>query len=403
MHALLYEPNRVGGHVLPQLRCGVKYLISRGDKVTVVGRDSRLSGLESLASRVRFLLLGEYPDPSGLPLAARVLGRDLTHVPQLRRLLGLAQDLRVDLLHIRTASRLVIPLLLALISRPRIAKGRTFQVYLTISSRRHFDLSIAATPWEHAYLRLSRWVLHSLKARGLVDQVLVYDGRTQEILTSLAPVRRIQFPMETEFLTPDRPLDARLQLGLDETFPVALCFGSMTRAKGLDLLLEAASGLRVQILVAGELSSSVQAGVQRLLRNLQPPARVSFSDGFVPESELGTYFGAADFSVFPYRGELYEREGADASAYLLAVCAQTPLVVSDSGDMGRMVRDFGLGLTFPSGDVQGLRNALKRMLDIHADCKLQAMANFERLSKQSDWRYAEAAVYEGIPSTVLAT
>ena len=396
MHALLYEPNRVGGHVLPQLRCGVKYLVSRGNKVTVVGRDSRLSSLEGLSSRVRFLELGEHPKPSGLPLVARVLRRELIHVPQLRRLLGLAQGLGADLLHIRTASRLMIPLLLATIARPHIIKRRNFQIYLTFPSRRHFEPWPPASLLENVYIRLNRWGLRTLKSRGLIDHVFVYDSKTSETLESLVPVKRVRFPIETEFLTPMSRSEARLKLGLDETIPVALCFGSMTYAKGLDILLEAASGLRLQILVAGELSSSVKAKVSRLVSSLRKPTQVSFSDGFVPETELDTYFGGADFAVFPYRAELYEREGGDASAYLHAVCARTPLVVSDSGDMGRMVRDFGLGLTFQSGDAHSLRTALKRMLDMDAGWKQQAMTNFESLSNQVDWRSAEASVYEEI-------
>jgi glycosyltransferase involved in cell wall biosynthesis len=112
----------------------------------------------------------------------------------------------------------------------------------------------------------------------------------------------------------------RKKLGIQKTDKTLICFGFMTKYKGVDWLVDAVHHLnsiqrtRVHLLLAGGRAPS-QAGkphYEQFYRKLEEHAHAHpyiHLTGFLPEDELATHFAVADLAVLPYRGIL----GASAS------------------------------------------------------------------------------------------
>lgn len=162
-------------------------------------------------------------------------------------------------------------------------------------------------------------------------------------------------------------LRARLGLGQDR---VLLAFGFIDVDKGLDDLIVAASrmpapALRgVRIAVAGdvrrrfgpfrafELRDRLHLRrVRRLVTQRGLGDKVTFA-GFVPGSEVRTWFDVATVVVLPYRRA--EQSGVAS----LAVAAGTPVLASDVGELARL----SALPAFAPGDTEALAGILERFL-----------------------------------------
>ena len=134
--------------------------------------------------------------------------------------------------------------------------------------------------------------------------------------------------------------------------------GRLVTTKGLPLLLEAASILRLQnrefeLLVIGD--GPEGAAIQKLASNLAISSCVHFA-GSVPASDLDSMFAAAKMVVVPsLGGEVFGLVLAENMSRGL------PIVASDLGSFSEVLADTGL--LFRIGDAQGLAAQIGRLLD----------------------------------------
>jgi glycosyltransferase involved in cell wall biosynthesis len=147
-----------------------------------------------------------------------------------------------------------------------------------------------------------------------------------------------------------------LGLGLSPTFVFA---GRLSKTKGLDLLIRAATGnvLRnrdFRLVILGERSTEEPLLMESLLPSL-PDDRLRVI-GRVSEETMPSYLCAADVFVLPSR-----IEGMPLVA-LEALACGVPLLVSDIPPLRDLVSDSGAGSTFRSGDVGDLERAMSEIL-----------------------------------------
>jgi glycosyltransferase involved in cell wall biosynthesis len=142
----------------------------------------------------------------------------------------------------------------------------------------------------------------------------------------------------------------------DGTFSL-ICVGRLHRTKGQDVLLEALALLkqrgvtvRAYLVGAGEECANLLA--QRARLGLEREALLT---GRLEDGDLLHLLGQINVAVVPSRSEsipLVLRE---------AVAAERPVVVTDVGDMGQLVRDYHLGLVVPPEDAAALATALEQL------------------------------------------
>ncbi len=154
-----------------------------------------------------------------------------------------------------------------------------------------------------------------------------------------------------------------------------LFFGLIRDYKGLDVLLEALPEIPdASLVVAGD-------PVDPVPRNMD--ARVEWQLRFVEAAEIPALMTRAAAVVLPYRR-------LDSSGVLAtAIGYGRPVVVTDVGSLGEIVREFGAGEVVPVDDPRALAEACARLLEPKALAK--AAKGAERAAMELTWeRSAEA-------------
>jgi glycosyltransferase involved in cell wall biosynthesis len=153
--------------------------------------------------------------------------------------------------------------------------------------------------------------------------------------------------------------EACRRLSLDAERPVALFFGFVRPYKGLRYLLEAMpvvlEQVDVQLLVVGEFWEDKQAYLD-LIAQLDIERSLTIVDRYVPNEELGLYFGAADVVVLPYLSV------TQSAVVQLAYGFGKPVIATEVGDLPEVIDHERTGLIVPPGDPAALAGALQRFL-----------------------------------------
>jgi glycogen(starch) synthase len=178
--------------------------------------------------------------------------------------------------------------------------------------------------------------------------------------------------------------------------------GRLVREKGLELLLEAAARIlerfhQVKFVIAGK--GPHEPRLKEKARHLGIYHKVYFC-GYLDDETRNALFRLADVAVFP---SLYEPFGIVA---LEAMAAGTPVVVSDTGGLGEVVRHGENGLKAAPGDISSLAANILRLLNHPeegevlrnlAAREVEEVYNWEKIARQT------LAVYEEVWEEYLAS
>lgn len=180
----------------------------------------------------------------------------------------------------------------------------------------------------------------------------------------LPPERVVSIPHGNEAIFEelrDPALDEaalRRELGLAPDEPVLLLLGTLSRYKGIDLLLKAFARVapRARLVLAGFPAADFDLpSHQALARELGIEDRVLWVPRYVESDEIAAWMGLAAVAVFPYR-EVFQ-----SGALALAQTFGVPVVASSVGAMPEAVG--GSGLLVPPGDPDALAAALLSVLE----------------------------------------
>src|SRR5262245_35591102 len=162
----------------------------------------------------------------------------------------------------------------------------------------------------------------------------------------------------TRWQSPDASVrSARAQWA--DAGPMLLFSGRLEYEKGVHTVLDAMRRLRrrhpgLRLVVAGR--GSQEDALRAQARRLRLGRSVRFA-GWLDDSDMSAMAAAADLALVP---SLYEPFGLVA---LEAAAAGTPVVATDRGGLGEVVRSNRLGLTVPSEDPAALADAVSQLLD----------------------------------------
>ena len=169
--------------------------------------------------------------------------------------------------------------------------------------------------------------------------------------------------------------EARVTLGLSGN--VALFFGHVRPFKALDVALRAWAKLRTPatLVVAGEAWWDSEQEYRKLAQELglslaAPTSAATRGEGaaevggatpgvlfdfrFIPDSEIATYYAAADVVLAPYRTE------AQSGVALTAFHFARPVIASTVGGLPEVVHDGENGFLVPPDDPEALAKAIDR-------------------------------------------
>ncbi len=140
-----------------------------------------------------------------------------------------------------------------------------------------------------------------------------------------------------------------------------LFFGTIRRNKGLDLLLRAAEklpGYSLTIAGAPEDLEYFQKEILPRVKSLRDTGtRVDLLDRFVPDEELEKLFATHSAIVLPYTQGFQAQSGVA----FMALAYGLPMVASDVGGLGDLMREFKVGVTFRDATPERLTAAVREL------------------------------------------
>lgn len=160
------------------------------------------------------------------------------------------------------------------------------------------------------------------------------------------------------------------RLGVQRGRRCFLVFGHLTPRKGIEGLFAAVQQLpnsiagQICLLLVGAIDPDYQGAVAQQIAAAcrAQPIQVIPQFGTIPEGDVATYFGLADFVLTPY----VEHYGS-SGVLLLAAAAGKPVLSADQGMMGELVRRHRLGLAVDTTSPHDIAAGLIRLMTEPAD------------------------------------
>ncbi|MEM7199741.1 MAG: glycosyltransferase family 4 protein [Planctomycetota bacterium] len=287
--------------------------------------------------------------PSWLPRFALNLMRKVEAIYDGFALAATARRLRPDVVHVHCTNPVAL-LYLKLLRR----RGRP------LVATAHVVTPHERIPFQTAVYRRLHGTGELVIAHSRVDrQRLLDEFAVREERVTVIPHGDYGF-FEGADAAPRAPAAARESLGLAPDDEVALFFGYVREYKGLDLLLDAWPAVakarpKARLVVAGDpvrlppaRRAELEAAAERI------GAILHF--GYIPFSEVTTYFDAADALVMPYR------HISQSGVLFLALSVGVPVIATQVGALPEMLDDGDSALLVPPESTAALADALVRAL-----------------------------------------
>lgn len=228
-------------------------------------------------------------------------------------------------------------------------------------------------PFDHAFTR------YLFRA---TDAFIVQSHAVETELKNFWPGAHYQYvphPVYELFGSGTDKAGARKDLAISAP-RVLLFFGYIRRYKGLQVLLEAMARvvrtIDVHLVVVGEFYDE-ERRYRELIRSLNLERSVTVRSDYVPNSEVGRYFSAADAVVLPYLSAT--QSGIAQIAYNF----DRPVIVSNVGGLAEVVIEGESGLVVPANDPDALAQSILRLYEGENLARLSA--GVAREKKKYTW------------------
>lgn len=220
-----------------------------------------------------------------------------------------------------------------------------------------------------------------------MDVIFVLGDEARDYVASTwhprAVLRLIPHGDEGVFL-PDREVAPA-----SETGPTILFFGTWTRHKGIEVLLEAFRRVHercpsANLVVAGAVGGDVD--LSTIAQRARELHGVTLLPGYVPMSEVPDLFGSARVVAIPYL-----RANQSGVAHLAQTFAR-PIVASAVGELPKVVDHGASGFVVPPGEEAKLADALLTLLEDPGLARTMGEAGRRRLASDASWDQVAAEV-----------
>ena len=205
----------------------------------------------------------------------------------------------------------------------------------------------------------------------------------------------------------------RAQLGIVADRRLFLLFGALDGRKGIYQLLQAiellppALSQQMCLLLVGKTDTAERANLEQKIVALRQhtPIQIIECYDFIPEDEVSNYFQLADTILAPY-----QRHVGMSGILLLAAAAGKPVLSTDYGLMGELVRRYKLGIAVDATQPSELMQALMRCLtEVPATLgdrsQMQIFADLNSIDRYTStiFQYLDPATNGGTPTSIGAT
>jgi len=294
--------------------------------ISVISITSGGEGLSSLINTENITRISI--DPSRLPWNLPHLGQELT------RLVSALRDTNPDIVHFPFYNNATMGL-------PPLFSLMGYQVIANIHD-----------PVRKTGLRPRFWRERQIFDSKFMDRVLVHGESTANKAKSAGlpsdKIQKIPHGLYTHFA------DGEINDQGDEV----LFFGTIRPDKGFKKIPKIVDciqrELEVTVRVAGSLGADNWG--KDILEELRTIPNVVVDEEYIPNDEVQSYFERAAVVVLPYR------EATTSGVLLTSYTFNTPVVTTDVGDLGQMVRKDSSGLVSEKNSSEDIANEVVKLL-----------------------------------------
>ncbi|MGI9449957.1 MAG: glycosyltransferase family 4 protein [Geminicoccaceae bacterium] len=256
----------------------------------------------------------------------------------------------------------------------------------------HESLVLPRFAVEQFYQRGTRLIVHGESIRTALAK---RSGRSPDVIDIVPHVAMHRY----QEVAKRRGLEATPDQGVRRL----LFFGRVMAYKGLPDLLAAARLTKQRTAPSLKL---VVAGRGPALDDVRPELgadHVQLFDQFVPDELVAQLFLDTDLVVLPYL------EASQSGILAIAAAFGKPVLVTDVGELGEIVRATGMGLVAPPSDPEALSAAISRFLTDPAfaselaEASRRAGSGDGLLSRRHVATRAEASYQKAIEAKALPT
>jgi glycosyltransferase involved in cell wall biosynthesis len=165
--------------------------------------------------------------------------------------------------------------------------------------------------------------------------------------------------------------ESRMKLGLPLDKIILLHFGLLHEGKDLGSILTVLPQLPgIILLQAGE--SALSVNLEQAIASHKAGAQIIIKKYFIPEEEKPYYFKSADVQLLSYKKDFIQT----ASMLWESASFRLPVVASDVGELGDLVKKYGVGLLFQAEDAGSLKNQLVNFLSLSEKERINLTCNY---------------------------
>ncbi len=253
--------------------------------------------------------------------------------------------------------------------------------------------------------RLQRWreqlILHRALRHPCTRTLLSLDPFAPQYIVSPRPsvsVVPLADPVEVSRRTHTVNTELREQLGVERDRLVFILFGALTDRKGIYTLLESLETLpnevcqKICLVLLGEASDQNRPRIQAQVSALRKhrPLQILERYEFVEESVLHQHIAMSDVVL-----ALYQKHVGMSGILLQAALHEKPVLSSDYGLMGEIVRCYELGLTVDSTKPAAIVAGITQYVESPATVKVNVQKMEELIYQNSSDIFAKTILESG--------
>jgi len=380
------------GHHIYYASYLIRHLCAQGYQVIFVtlNDDERIKLLPQHEPNLEIKFIGE----AGEHLREDVIGRQLQMMRCLGKCFKVADEWPADIVQVLQLEGNELPFYLQHL-RQRRHSWRVFGIMVKPYFRYGRDEKIPTRT--RLYNGLNLVLLKRMLEKGTLSGLFVH---TDEIRDSL--IRKFGWQnarQERIIVAPDPAemlygrcsiAEARERLQLPEDIPILLFFGVLAREKGPALLMEAFKTLKQDcaLVLAGLSPYLTRDGIEDIRQHFVGPQQLITRLEYITDDEVGYYFLASDAVVLPYVKAFKGTSGV----LQLAAAAGKPVIATDVGEIGRIVRNNGLGLVVEAESPETLREAMEMFLRDRESITDMVVTKALKYAQENDWQKFAAAI-----------
>jgi glycosyltransferase involved in cell wall biosynthesis len=205
----------------------------------------------------------------------------------------------------------------------------------------------------------------------LMDAIICHGDYAKRTLLEKNPILRAEkisviphgpIHNSNSLNTSDADITAKDALGIPKKKICGLLFGELKPYKGIDVLMHALRKIpddlinNLEILIVGKVEDDVTKEILDQLELMSSCVKVI--RGYVPNKMVPMYFNAADFFILPYK------KITQSGVLLTGLSYGKPVLATELGDLGSLVRDLDAGWVVPADNSSALCDALCEIINI---------------------------------------